>query len=104
MTKPEAEHMQCFVAGEWVDSSERLEVHNPYTGDLVGSVPILGPDQVERAVDALAGYEPNLSAHARGDILHAAAHAIKARKEEIALGITMESGMSLKNSRGEVDR
>ena len=104
MTKPEAEHMQCFVAGEWVDSSERLEVHNPYTGDLVGSVPILGPDQVERAVDALAGYEPNLSAHARGDILHTAAHAIKAQKEDIALGITMESGMSLKNSRGEVDR
>ena len=86
MTKPEAEHMQCFVAGEWVDSSERLEVHNPYTGDLVGSVPILGPDEVERAVDALAGYEPNLSAHARGDILHTAAHAIKARRKKSRSG------------------
>lgn len=104
MIKPEVEHMKCFVAGEWVDSTERIEVFNPYTNQLVGTVPKLTARQVEDAVAALAAYKPKLSAHQRGEILFKAAQAVKARKEEIALGITAESGMSLKNSRVEVDR
>ena len=57
VTKPEVEHMQCFVAGEWIDSKERLEVYNPYTKQLVGTVPILTAQQVQQAVDALAAYQ-----------------------------------------------
>lgn len=104
VTKPEVEHMQCFVAGEWVDSEERLEVHNPYTGQLVGSAPILSARQVQQAVDALAAYQPTLSAHQRAEILYNAAQEIKARKDELALGISMESGMSLGNAQTEVSR
>lgn len=104
MIKPEVEHMKCFVAGEWIDSTERIEVFNPYTNQLVGTVPKLSARQVEDAVAALAACKPKLSAHQRGEVLFKAALAVKARKEEIALGITAESGMSLKNSRVEVDR
>jgi putative phosphonoacetaldehyde dehydrogenase len=96
--------MKCFAAGEWIDSTERMEVYNPYTNELVGTVPQLSAKQVAQAVDALAAYKPKITAYQRGEVLHKAAQTVKARKEEIALGITSESGMSLKNSRVEVDR
>lgn len=96
--------MRCFVAGEWVDSPNRMEVYNPYSNELVGTVPKLNAKQVEQAVDALAAYQPNLTSYQRGDILLKAAQAARARKEELALGITAESGMCLKSSLGEVDR
>lgn len=102
--KVEVEHMKCFAAGEWIDSSNRLEVRNPYNNQLVGTVPILTAKQVEQAVDAMAAYKPKITAHQRSEVLYKAAQGVKARKEEIALGITLESGMSLKNSRVEVDR
>jgi putative phosphonoacetaldehyde dehydrogenase len=104
IAKPEVEHVKCFAAGEWIDSTDRIEVYNPFTNQLVGTVPKLSARQVEQAVDALAAYKPKLSAHQRGEILYKAAQGVKARKEEIAMGITLESGMSLKNSRVEVDR
>ncbi len=104
VTKPEVEHMQCFVAGEWIDSKERLEVYNPYTKQLVGTVPILTAQQVQQAVDALAAYQPKLSAHQRSEILAKAAAEIKAHKDELAMGISMESGMSLANAQTEVSR
>lgn len=102
--KTNVEHFKCFVAGEWLDSTNRLEVRNPYTNALVGTVPMLSARQVEQAIDAMAAYKPKISAHQRSEVLYKAAQAVKARKEEIAMGITMESGMSLKNSRVEVDR
>ncbi len=104
LVKPAVEYMKCFVAGEWLDSTDRIEVYNPYTGDLVGTAPKLSAEQVAQAVDALAAYKPKISAHQRGEILFKAAQGVKARKDELALGITSESGMSLKNSRVEVDR
>ena len=39
--KAEVEHMKCFVAGEWIDSTNRLEVRNPYNNQVVGTVPVL---------------------------------------------------------------
>ena len=51
---PQVEHMQCFVGGKWLDSDKRLEVRNPYTKQLVGTVPLLSAKQVGEAVDALA--------------------------------------------------
>src|SRR5260221_14508804 len=104
MTKPEVEHVKCYAAGEWIDSTDRIEVYNPYTNQLVGTVPKLSARQVGEAVAALAAYKPKLSAHQRAEILYKAAQGVKARKEELALGITMESGMSPKNSRVEVAR
>lgn len=104
IVKPKVEHMKCFVAGEWVDSANRTEIRNPYTNELVGTVPKLSAKQVAQAVDALATYKPKITAYQRSEVLYKAAQGVKARKEDLALGITSESGMSLKNSRVEVDR
>ena len=104
VTKPQVEHLLCLVAGKWVDSKDKIEVRNPYDNAVVGSVPRLSLDEVKRAIDALADYQPTMSAHQRSEVLFNSAQEMKARKEELAVGISAESGMSLKNSRVEVDR
>jgi putative phosphonoacetaldehyde dehydrogenase len=102
--KVEVEHVKCFVAGEWIDSTQRAEVRNPYNNQLVGTVPVLSAKQVADAIDAMAAYRPKITAHQRSEVLYKAAQGVKARKQEIAMGITLDSGMSLKNSSVEVDR
>ncbi|MFQ5995126.1 MAG: aldehyde dehydrogenase family protein [Acidiferrobacterales bacterium] len=106
VTKPEVEHLQNLIAGKWVDAKggQRIEVVNPYNNEVVGSVPHMSLEEVKHAIDRLADYEATLTSHQRGEILYNAAQEMKARREELAAGISAESGMSLKNSRVEVDR
>ncbi len=96
--------LKNLIAGEWVDSSDKIEVKNPYSNEVVGTVPRMSLDDVKRAIDALYDYEPTLSAHERSEILAASANEIKSRKSELSYGISAESGMSLKDSAKEVDR
>ena len=65
--------LKNFVAGEWVDSDDRIEVTNPYTNEVVGTVPKMGLDQVKKAIDFMYDYEPELTAYERSEILRASA-------------------------------
>ena len=96
--------LKNLIAGEWVDSDQKIEVRNPYNNELVGTVPRMSLDEVKRAIDGLYDYQPKLSAHERSEILTASANEIKSRKDELSYGISAESGMSLKDSAKEVDR
>jgi len=96
--------LKNFIAGEWVDSDEKIEVTNPYTNEVVGTVPKMGLADVEKAIDSLYNYEPTLTAHERSEILKATAAEIKSRTDELAYGISLESGMSIKDSTKEVGR
>lgn len=44
----------CLIDGEWQDShnSERLDVTNPATGEVLGSVPLVTVSQTEQAIAA----------------------------------------------------
>jgi putative phosphonoacetaldehyde dehydrogenase len=85
-------------------AAAEIEVVNPYTGDVVGSAPRLGAEEVEAAAArAKAGREP-LPAERRAAILAAAAAELRARRDEFALLITRESGVCVKESAREVDR
>ncbi|MDH3664903.1 MAG: aldehyde dehydrogenase family protein, partial [Alphaproteobacteria bacterium] len=96
--------LKNFIAGEWVDTKERIEVRNPYNNEIVGTVPRMGLDQVKKAIDALYQYEPTLTAYERSEILKATAAEITQRKDELSYGISLESGMSLADSSKEVSR
>ena len=45
---------QAFINGEWRDanSGETIEVHNPATGELLGTVPKMGADETREAIEA----------------------------------------------------
>ena len=44
--------MKMFVAGKWVDKSEKIEVRNPFDGSVVDTVPKADAGDVDKALAA----------------------------------------------------
>lgn len=84
--------------------SDVIEVRNPYTREIVGTVPKAGLDAVRRAFAEAQAYRPKLSRFERSNILTQAAALVRERTEAIAALITSESGLCLKDSRYEAGR
>ena len=45
---------QCYIDGKWVDadSGATIDVTNPATGEVLGTIPKLGREETARAVEA----------------------------------------------------
>lgn len=100
-------HDKNFINGEWCASSsgKTAPVINPATGKILTNVPVITPDDVERAINsahsALRGWR-ELPARKRSDILLSIAQALTAKSDELAQLITAEQGKPLSEARGEV--
>lgn len=94
------------IAGEKVDGDNpsRVEVLNPFSGDLVGTVPRASRTQVAQAFEIAAAYKPSLSRYERQQILLRTAQLIDERRDEISDLITAECGLSKKDSLYEAGR
>lgn len=92
------------IAGERVDNQRRIEVRNPYNGELVGSVPKATLEDVRQAFNKAAAYKATLSRHERSQILRKVADLLVTRREEISDLITAEAGLCKKDSTYEVGR
>ncbi len=94
------------IAGDKVDgdTGKSIEVFNPFTNKVVGTVPRASRAQVAKAFDIAAAYQPTLSRYERQQILSKTAHILVAKKEQISDLITAESGLSKKDSLYEVGR
>ena len=97
-------HEKMRIAGKPVGGERVLEVHNPYTGSLIGTVPKASVDDVRRALAIARGFRSKLSRHERYRICHRAAELIRERAEAISDLITAECGICKKDSRYEVGR
>jgi acyl-CoA reductase-like NAD-dependent aldehyde dehydrogenase len=96
---------QLYLNGTWHDRSDRFEVHNPWNGELVGSVAVATDDDVHTAIGAahnalLTGLAP----HRRADVLDAVRQIIERRAEEFAGSISAEAGKPITGARQEVAR
>jgi aldehyde dehydrogenase (NAD+) len=92
------------IAGERVGSTRTLEVHNPYTGEVVGTVPRASVDDIRRAFAAARAYKPRLTRFERYEVCRKAAEIIASRAEALADLITAECGICKKDSLYEVGR
>jgi phosphonoacetaldehyde dehydrogenase len=92
------------IAGEKVSRDRVIEVRHPYSGALVGTVPKATLDDVKRALRIARAFRSPLTRHDRYEILMKAGAIIAARRDDLANLITLESGLSLKDSRYEVGR
>jgi aldehyde dehydrogenase (NAD+) len=92
------------IAGEQVGAERSIDVRNPYTGALVGTVPKASVDDIRRAFAIARAYQPALTRHDRYRILYRAAEIIRGRAEEISDLITAECGICKKDSLYEVGR
>ncbi|MDX6415067.1 MAG: hypothetical protein QOH23_2477 [Gaiellaceae bacterium] len=100
-----ATERKLFVAGEWVETGDWIEVRSPFSGDVVSRVAKGGADETRRAIDAAeaAMLEP-LPAHKRAEILVKVVAGIARRHDEIARQISDEAGKPLKAARVEASR
>ena len=52
LTRADLQREKNYIDGRWVDSADRIEVRNPATGRIVGSIPNAGAEEAELAVAA----------------------------------------------------
>lgn len=98
-------HEAAFIDGTWVNAPARIHVSNPATGALLGSVPDMGADGADAAVDAagraLVGWRAKAPI-ARADILRRWHDAILAHQEPLARLMVAEQGKPLVEASGEI--
>lgn len=97
-------HETLRIAGERVDNPRRIDVHYPWDNRVIGSVPKATEADVARAFEVAAAFRSPLSRHERGAILQRTARILVERTAEVSDLITLESGLSKKDSVYEVGR
>jgi aldehyde dehydrogenase (NAD+) len=98
---------QNFIAGEWVDadSGETFDSTSPADGELIGTFPKSGPEDVDRAVAAAKeAYEDwrLVPAPQRGEILFRFAQLLVEHKAELTDLMTHEMGKVKAEAGGDV--
>ena len=96
-----------LIGGEWIaaDSGGTIEVNDPATGRIIGTVPDAGAAETTRAIDAAhAAFETfsRTTANERADILRRM-HAIMIDNvDDLAELLTLEQGKPLAEAKGEI--
>ena len=98
---------RCCIDGEWVDadSAATIEVTNPATGAVLGTVPKMGRDETRRAIAAANAAWPAwraMTAGARSKILRRWFELLLENQEDLAVLMTSEQGKPLTEARGEI--
>jgi len=98
---------KIYVAGEFLESSELLKVHNPYDNSLVAQTFVAQKEHLEKAIEKGVAVEEemkNLPIYKRYEILQTIANQLLENKEELALLLASESGKPMRYALGEIDR
>jgi len=95
---------RVFIGGEWVapNGADPIEVVNPTTEEVLGTIPGCSQVDADRAVDAARAALDSWSQTSREErarYIAAIAQGLNERGDEIAATITQELGMPLKLSR-----
>jgi succinate-semialdehyde dehydrogenase/glutarate-semialdehyde dehydrogenase len=97
----------CYIDGRWVDakSGVAINVDNPATGEIIGTVPKLGAAETHEAIDAanraFAVWRKK-TAKERATVLRRWCDLMLQHQEDLAKLMTTEQGKPLVESRGEV--
>ena len=92
------------IGGKTVATDDVVPVHYPYTNEVIGTVPAGRAEHAAEAFAIAARYKPKLTRYERQQILFRAAEMIRARKEALSDLITLELGISKKDSLYECGR
>lgn len=98
---------QILIGGQWLDadSGKTIEVNNPATGEIIGTVPNAGRAETARAIaaaeEAFKTFRKT-SALDRSKMLRRLHDAIMDNQEALAVLLSSEQGKSLFEARGEV--
>ena len=97
----------CYINGAWVGagSNETIDVTNPASGELLGTIPKMGADETRQAIEAANAAYPAWrakTAKERASILRKWFDLMMENQEDLARMMTAEQGKPLKESMGEI--
>jgi putative phosphonoacetaldehyde dehydrogenase len=92
------------IGGKSVAADGVINVHYPFTNEVIGTVPAGRAEHAREAFTIAANYKPKLTRYERQKILFRTAELINANKDTLAPLITSELGISLKDSLYECGR
>ncbi|MEX1035019.1 MAG: NADP-dependent succinate-semialdehyde dehydrogenase [Sneathiella sp.] len=104
---PELLRMRSLVAGKWcdADSGDKINVTNPATGDVIGTVPNMGAAETRRAIEAAKDAMPGWAgktAKERATTLRKWHDLMLENTDDLAKIMTVEMGKPLAEAKGEV--
>ncbi len=99
---------QCYIDGKWLDadSGESIDVTNPATGEVIGTVPKMGADETRRAIEAAEKAFLSwrkTTAYEKSQVLRRWFDLMMAHKEDLSIIMTAEQGKPINESRGEIN-
>src|SRR5436190_333247 len=95
----------CYVDGAWLQLRETIDVDNPATGEIIGTVPKMDRAETRVAIDAAARAFPEWKkrlAKERATIMRRWFDLMMAHQDDLARLMTLEQGKPLTESKGEV--
>ncbi|WP_303979441.1 NADP-dependent succinate-semialdehyde dehydrogenase [Dongia mobilis] len=98
---------QCYINGQWVDadSGKTVEVTNPATNEVIGTIPNMGAAETKRAIEAANaawGAWRKKTAKERANLLRNWFNLMMAAQEDLAIILTAEQGKPLAEAKGEI--
>ena len=98
---------RCLIDGAWLDANtgRTLEVRNPSSGQLLATVPDMGAEETQRAVDAAQrafGSWKLQTAETRAKVLRRWFALMVEHQDDLAVIMTSEQGKPLAEARGEI--
>ncbi len=97
----------CYIDGEWIGagSNETIDVTNPATGEVLGTIPKMGAEETRRAIEAAQAAYPAWrakTAKERASILRRWHDLMMENQDDLARLMTAEQGKPLAESLGEI--
>ena len=98
---------QAFINGEWLDADngQTINVTNPATGEVIGTVPKMGSAETRRAIEAADKALPAwraLTAKERSNKLRRWFELMIENQDDLARLMTTEQGKPLAEAKGEI--
>lgn len=98
---------KMLIGGEWQGTTKNIDVYNPETNQVIGSVPNASASDMEEAIKQMKAAKEKagvLPVHRRIEILQKAADLVDDRKESFAKIIALEGSKTITEARDEVGR
>lgn len=96
---------KCYINGQWINSEKKIQVRNPATQKIIGHVPDLQNNSIQRAIKAAEQAWPHWrskTAAERAEILTHWQLLILENCKELAILLTTEQGKPLKEAEEEI--
>ncbi|MDB5084208.1 MAG: aldehyde dehydrogenase, partial [Bacilli bacterium] len=102
----EVPHYSLSIDGRSVKTSEELEVHDKYTGQMIATVSVADRENVDQAISSAerAFQENSMTPYKRYEVLKKTSELIMEHKQELAYLLTCEVGKTIRESLAEVER